>query len=188
MSSMEHNLSFPSRFQRVKFDRHRHGSVIRVACIESSRENFPGFEPDADYLRLLDSRIQRLSTAGVDRLLLLENGSRDVVALVWLELLTYPNGYDGAHDSGLWADLVGKLGVQIRNTWVHKHCRRRGLGTTLKLEAETVAANEDAEFSYTRCGKRNAPIIALNRRLGYEIIDQSGEFLRLRKLLALAPG
>ena len=175
---------FDPSLTRVDFDEKRHKQAVIDACIESSEAGFPHFNPTSDYLARVARRILRVNeSAETDRLLLLENQDGLLVAMTWLELLVYPDGYDGDHTEQVWPELIGLTGAQIRNTWVHRDYRGKGLAMYLKQEAEQEARKAGALFLYTRCATENLPIIALNQRLHYEFRRENSDFFRLRKPL-----
>ena len=118
-----------------------------------------------------------------DRILILESEGAPA-ALTWIEIRTYPEGFDGHHDPEMWPELIGKLGAQFRNTNVLEPHRRKGIAQWLKLRAEHAARQADAAFLYTRCIKTNRAMLAINEKLGYEIVPEEGDYMRLRKKLA----
>tara|TARA_R110001599_G_scaffold276025_1_gene477274 strand:- start:3058 stop:3609 length:552 start_codon:yes stop_codon:yes gene_type:complete len=175
---------FEQYLKRVDFDISRHGQAVAEASISSSKAGFPNFEPQEQYLIELEKRIQCAAhDTRNNHLVLLEDENEILSGLLWLEFLTYPIGFDGDHKLEPWPELLGLYGAQIRNTWVSERYRGRGIASTLKRDAEAIASSQKAHFLYTRCAKSNTGIISLNRKLGYHIIDEDGDYFRMRKLL-----
>ena len=59
---------------------------------------------------------------------------------------------------------------EVFNLRVEPEYRRQGLATRLKNQMEVVARERDVRLLYTHTEERNAHVIELNRRLGYEPI------------------
>jgi ribosomal protein S18 acetylase RimI-like enzyme len=59
---------------------------------------------------------------------------------------------------------------EVFQLWVHPDCRRRGLATAMKRACEDEARRRDTHLIYTHTCERNAHVVELNRRLGYEEI------------------
>lgn len=59
---------------------------------------------------------------------------------------------------------------EIFNLWVDPAFRRRGLATCLKLAAEEEARRRGIQTMYTHTEAANLHVIALNLKLGYEVV------------------
>jgi ribosomal protein S18 acetylase RimI-like enzyme len=68
-----------------------------------------------------------------------------------------------------WLPPDGRF-CEIYNLWVHPSWRRQGLATRLKLHVENEARARGLTLIYTHTETRNAHVLELNRRLGYQEI------------------
>ena len=59
---------------------------------------------------------------------------------------------------------------EVFQLWVHPAYRRRGLATAMKRACEDEARRRGTHLIYTHTRERNANVVELNRRLGYEEI------------------
>jgi GNAT superfamily N-acetyltransferase len=178
----------PPGFRVAPFDRRRHEQFTIECMLGSMRVANPATADDEPFRANLRKMLDEIE-AGTrnDRVQILETETGEPAAMVWLEIRTYNEGFDGHHDPEMWPQLMGKAGAQIRNTHTLAPYRRRGLSRYLKLLSEQVAREAGAAFLYTRCAKHNEPMLALNRALGYEMTPetpQQGDMMRLRKKLS----
>ena len=58
--------------------------------------------------------------------------------------------------------------IEIFQLWVDPDYRRSGIATKLKLKLEETARTHNVNLIYTHTEERNAHVIELNRKLGYE--------------------
>jgi hypothetical protein len=178
----------PPGFRVVPFDRRRHEPFTIQCMLGSLRVANPNAADDEAFRADMRKMLDEIETGTRnDRIQILETDTGEPAAMVWLEIRTYNQGFDGHHDPEMWPQLMGKAGAQIRNTHTLAPYRRRGLSRYLKLLSEQVAREAGAAFLYTRCAKHNEPMLALNRALGYEMTPetpQQGDMMRLRKKLS----
>jgi GNAT superfamily N-acetyltransferase len=175
----------PPGFRMAAFDFDRHSEFVINCQIGSLQVSWAEFRPDAKFYADHTAWLREIA-AGTrnDRLLILESDDGTPAAVIWLEIRTYNQGFDGEHDPEMWPELLGKVGAQFRNTYVAAAYRGHGLALYLKQVAESIAREAGAQFLYTRCGKVNQPMLALNAKLGYEAAPEPGDrHIRLRKKL-----
>jgi GNAT superfamily N-acetyltransferase len=60
------------------------------------------------------------------------------------------------------------VGAQVAGLWVAQRCRRRGVARRLKAMGEAWARSIGAHFLNTNVLMQNAPMLELNRELGFE--------------------
>jgi len=175
----------PAGFRLVPFNFDRHSDFVIDCQAGSIRVAAPQFKPD-DKFHAEHAQMLREGADGMrnDRVLILEANNGTPAAVVWLEIRTYNQGFDGYHDPEMWPQLLGKVGAQFRNTHVAAPYRGHGLASYLKQVAEQVARDAGAQFLYTRCGEINKPMLAVNANLGYEAVHEpDSNHIRLRKKL-----
>lgn len=177
----------PDGFRIAPFDRARHEEFAIQCMLGSVRVADPNVVDDEPFRANLRRMLTEVESGQRnDRLQIIETDDGQPAAMVWLEIRTYNDGFDGHHDPEIWPELLGRVGAQIRNTHTLPAYRRRGLSRYLKVLSEQVAAEAGAAFMYTRCAPHNKPMLTLNERLGYEMVQESeaqGGFMRLRKPL-----
>ncbi len=112
-----------------------------------------------------------------------ENFSRTVFQASWFSA----NGQIFAADGETWIGL-GAVGYFANNnsaynmhTGVRKEYRGRHIALALKLLAIRYARSRGAAYIRTNNDSQNAPILAINRKLGY--VPQPGYFKCIKKLV-----
>lgn len=177
----------PPGFRVAPFNRAHHEEFAIQCMLGSVRVADPNARDDEPFRANLRRMLEEVESGKRnDRLQIVETLDGEPAAMVWLEIRTYNEGFDGKHDPEIWPELIGRVGAQIRNTHTLAAYRRRGLSLFLKLLSESVAVEAGAKFMYTRCAKHNEPMLTLNHKLGYEQVEeraQDGGFMRLRKFL-----
>lgn len=85
------------------------------------------------------------------------------------EIRSEANEFLFRHLGEAWLPPDGRF-CEIYNLWIHPNWRRQGLATRLKLHVEDAARVRGLTLIYTHTEARNAHVLELNYRLGYQEI------------------